>query len=284
MIRTSYRGMRTIRYRGSSLSPSGLRSVGAMHSRLLPLTGLLVLTAGALAGCAGFDSGPRVTEERTVGDIHAVVLDSSGDLRVTVGAEPSLTITAGESIIGRLGSEVTDGVLTLDMEDMPFGWSNPIRYELTVTSLETLTILGSGDADADFSGAVDPAVEVRGSGDVEAHGIDADSVRLTTDGSGELEVTGLKAGALTVRIGGSGGVVIDGTTDSQDVTADGSGGYDAEELRSTSARLTLTGSGDAAVRVADELDVTVDGSGSLSYLGDPAVTKRVTGSGEVGRG
>lgn len=252
-----------------------------MRFRLLPLAAALALLTGSLAGCATFDHGPRVTQEREVGDIHAVVLDSSGDLRVVVGEEPSLRITAGEDVISRLTSEIADGVLTLGMDALSFGWTAPIRYELTVTSLETLTVLGSGDAYADFTGAAEPRVEGRGSGDVEAVGIDAERVTLTTDGSGELEVRGMKADAVVVRIHGSGGVAIDGSAGSQDVEVDGSGSFDADELTSGTARVRLTGSGDASLSVADELDVVVDGSGSASYRGDPVVTKSVSGSGEV---
>lgn len=106
-----------------------------MRSRLL-LIGTVLAAASVLSGCALLPTtGPRVTEEIAVADIDAVELATSCDLTVTLGDASALTVTAGEEIIDRLTAEVVDGVLRLDMEEAPFGWTGEIRYELTVTAL-----------------------------------------------------------------------------------------------------------------------------------------------------
>jgi hypothetical protein len=45
----------------------------------------------------------------------------------------------------------------------------------------------------------------------------------------------------------------------------------------------VSGSGEAVVNVADELDVDVSGSGGVQYIGDPTVAESISGSGDITR-
>ncbi len=216
-------------------------------------------------------------------DVSVVELDTSGDLTVSLGVTPSLRVTAGERIIDSLTAEIDDGVLRLSMDGEPMLRGGEIRYELTVSSLESLTVFGSGDAAVDFAGATSPSVTIRGSGDVEARGMDATDAELTIDGSGAIAVSDAALETLTVRIDGSGEVTIDGTTTTQRVEINGAGGYDAEGLRSTDAFVSIRGSGSAAVTADSTLEAVIDGSGDISYGGDARVTQEVSGSGDVTR-
>ncbi|WP_136056798.1 DUF2807 domain-containing protein [Microbacterium sp. K24] len=254
-----------------------------MRSRLLLASALAIVVASALTGCASIDPGPTVTQARVITDVSAVELDTSGDLTVTLGATPSLTVIAGERIIDRLTADIDGGVLRLGMDGDGMLRSGEIRYELTVSSLESMTVLGSGDAVADFSGATAPTITVRGSGDVEATGLRAAEAVLTIDGSGAIAVRDAAVADLRVRIDGSGGVAIDGTADAQHVEIHGDGGYEAAGLRSTDAVVAIAGAGGAAVTADGTLDATIDGSGDIEYGGHPRVTEDVSGSGDVMR-
>lgn len=216
-------------------------------------------------------------------DVAVVELATSGSLNVTRGTAPSLTITAGEQIIDRLTAEVDDGVLRLGSQGEPREYVGEIRYELVVSTLSSITVEGSGDARVDVTGATDPSIVVRGSGDVEAVGVDARSLSLTLEGSGSIDVAEAQAPKLTVRIEGSGDVRIDGAVDEQDVELRGSGDYTAAGLDSIDARIAIRGPGEAEVSVSGTLDAVVDGSGEITYAGDPRVTKKITGSGELHR-
>ena len=52
-------------------------------------------------------------------------------------------------------------------------------------------------------------------------------------------------------------------------------------LGTESATVTVSGSGGAQVDVTEFLDATVDGSGSITYRGDPRVAQDVDCSGSV---
>ena len=72
-----------------------------------------------------------------------------------------------------------------------------------------------------------------------------------------------------------------GKADSQDIDISGSGSYEALDLESKEAEIDLGGSGKASVNVLDDLDVTISGSGSVQYRGNPTVIQDIRGSGEV---
>lgn len=253
-----------------------------MRSRLL--SGLTLLLAGlALTGCAALDPGPKTTEEREIVDVEVVELDTGGSLHITLGGATSLTVTAGEKVIDSLTSEVDGGVLRLGTDGDPLGYAGEIRYDLTVTSLASITVLGSGDAHVDFTGTSDPVVVVKGSGSVDAAGVDAQTLSLALDGSGSIAVAGATAEEITVRVDGSGGVNIDGTAVRQDAEIRGSGDYSADGLDSDDARVVVLGSGMADVSASATLDAVIDGSGEIAYTGDPRLTEKVEGSGDVVR-
>lgn len=233
---------------------------------------LAAVTAGAallaLAGCVpiwgipGAAAGPRVDEERSIEAVEAVVLQTSGDLTVVVGDTPSLRISAPENVLERLTSDIEGDALVLGLRGPGFGaWLGEIRYELTVPRLSEVTIEGSGDVRADFTGADDVRITIEGSGDVEATGIDAATVESVIDGSGEIDLAG--------------------TTERQTIEINGSGDVDADDLESRTARVEISGSGDVELHVTETLDAEISGSGELRHRGGAAVTGDVSGSGEI---
>lgn len=248
---------------------------------ILSTSALALVTVAALSGCTSLGSGPTVTQERDITDVTAVQLDTSGNLTISLGATPSLTVTAGDKIIDRLTDDVDDGVLRLGLKGDPTRLNAEIRYELTVSSLESLTVVGSGDASVNLSAANKPSILIRGSGDVDASGINAEEAALSIEGSGTIQVRDAAVENLMVRVDGSGEVSVDGATNTQRVEVMGSGGYQALNLRSANAFVTVRGSGKATVTADETLEAAIDGSGVISHGGKARVTENVAGSGDV---
>ena len=169
-------------------------------------------------------------------------LASIGDLRIEQTGTESLTIEADADVLPQLTSGVSSGILELGVApDTTLTTSRPIVYHLTVDTLDSIAVSGAGDATA----------------------------------------SNLRTGRLTVEISGAGEVTLAGTADSQAVTISGNGDYNAEDLRSATAQVTIDAAGDAVLRVSDRLDATVSGVGSVKYIGNPHVTKDVSGVGSV---
>lgn len=199
--------------------------------------------------------GDRISQERAITDVSAVELRSTGTLNVSVGDEPSLTVTGGQLVLEQLTTVVRGDALEIDL---PGSWRNPghLEYDLVLPALSSITLSGSGDV----AGA---------------------EVTVTIDGSGQVDVRGLAAKDTAVVVDGSGAVTLAGSTDSLRVSIPGSGDVRADELTALDAAATIDGSGKALVNATGTLDASIAGAGSITYLGDPEVSRRIDGSGEI---
>ena len=237
-----------------------------MKHRVVPVLLATSAMALALTGCAGLagDLGKTVTQDRDISAATALSLRTSGDVTLTIGSEPSLTITAGDKVIDDLTSEVRNGVLILDEEGSRFGSLGRITYALVLPSVEAITVDGSGSIDAELTTAETLSVAINGSGDLMGEGVD-----VTT---------------LTAQIAGSGSADLIGNAVREAVTIAGSGDFRGADLVATDAAVVVEGSGGADVHVTGTLDAVISGSGSITHTGGATVTSNVSGSGNVEEG
>ncbi len=105
---------------------------------------------------------------------------------------------------------------------------------------------------------------------------------LGIQGSGDARLSGLSGGKLGVKIEGSGDVEGSGRVQSLHLVIEGSGDAKLARLDAEDVQVRIDGSGDAAVSAAKSLDVTIHGSGDVSWHGDaPQVNSQIYGSGEL---
>ena len=221
-----------------------LRAHPAARARLVGATAVMAVAACLLLPGCG---------RRGSGTIGEETRDISGITAVEITGNGHLTIA--QTGIESLSIETDDNLLDRVSTDVvdgslvlePHGIINPtdgIAYTLTVATLEAITVTGSGT----------------------------------------VEVTGLDAQRLDVEISGSGLVTVAGTTTQQHIDIGGAGQYHGRDLRSATTTIDIGGSGTATVSVRHQLDVEIDGSGVVTYYGDPAVEQHVEGAGRVQRG
>jgi hypothetical protein len=229
------------------------------------LVGALVL--GVLTGrFIAIGSGTPKTESRAVSGFTQVALEGSGTLSLRQGDSESLTVTADDNLLADVQTTVSGGRLTLSQHGFTLYFPRtPVRYDLTVKDLTALEISGSGNATATSLHTTD--------------------LRLEISGSGSLTLSGLSLTTLDASISGSGNVTVSGQAQHQTVTVSGSGTYRGRDLASTTARVDVSGSGDVAVQVSSSLDVSISGSGNVTYTGNPAtVSQQISGSGTITKG
>jgi len=230
------------------------------------LVGLAACAAAGLAltGCVSLPavaSGPRVeTQYEVSDDVHALRLETAGDVTVELGDEPGLTISAPKSVSERLTVDEQSGTIVLGMRGP--GWSTgKVSYVLTVRSFDELDLQGAGDVTADFSGA--------------------DEVEITLSGAGDVRATGVDASSVDIEIAGAGDVRIDGTADVGELSVGGAGTIRASELVLARAEAEVSGAGDIHVHATDTLDAEVSGMGDIHVSGDPRITREVSGLGDI---
>ena len=227
-----------------------------------------VSCAAILAGSATVAvTADDVSEEmRSVESFDRIRNKGSFEVYVNVGSEQSVKVTADSEIIGEIETEVRGSTLHIRMDD-DFEWRRyrnieKLRVDITVPSLES--------------------VRVDGSGDFEVHGIDAETFSANVNGSGDIELISAKTQRLNIDVKGSGDVEASGTCTDIDVEVKGSGDVEARDMACASGDIGIMGSGDVSVTLNESVDVGIMGSGDVVVYGKPdKVSTRAMGSGDV---
>ena len=190
-------------------------------------------------------SGMPVTEVRDVAPFTSIELVGSNNVVVRVGEEQTVVVKADDNLIDRVTTEVQSGELIIGSTPGSFSTKSPMSVEVTVPTLDAVTLAGSGNM------AVD--------------GIDAESLRADLPGSGTLSGSGT-ATHLNVTVGGSGAVQF-------------------ARLVADVVHAAVSGSGSIFITATKSLDAAVSGSGVIVYAGNPHdVTRSITGSGAITAG
>lgn len=240
-----------------------------MKNRNLLLAVLAALALSALACVNSIDirtvrgSGEVIEEQRVVEDFSSVNLAGLGHLYIELGQEEALTIEAEDNLIGYIETEVKGQELVISIQDdINIQPEEPIRYYLTVVSLDEVVVSGLGD--------------------VEVPELDVDRFKVLISGAGDIDIDALTADSFEVVISGLGDLnVADGVVDTQEILISGGGSYSASRMESSAAEVTISGLGSANLRVSDTLDVTISGGGDIDYYGSPSVSSSISGLGNL---
>ncbi len=218
---------------------------------------------GVAAVFAGSASGAdTTTEARDVAGFDRVVMRSVGELTIHQGTSEHLEIEAEPQLLPKIGSEVRDGVLYLEILTPQFQTREPLHFRLTVKQLEGLDSMASGS--------------------VNIGALKTDSLELKLTGSGDIHVDSLDATQVDTRLTGAGNVSIGGgQVDQQTLQLQGSGDYAAGGMKSRTTRVNIVGSGNVTVNSSDLLDVRIGGSGDVHYFGTPRIEQSISGAGSV---
>jgi len=208
-------------------------------------------------------SGNVVQEERPVGDFSGIQVTNQGDAIIELGQAESLVVEAEDNLLEHIVTEVRGNTLVLGTENnVNLNNTKPIRYHLTVMTLDDIHITSSGNVTA-------PAMEVNNF-----------AVRVSS--SGNLDMDGIEANRLEVDISSSGNVNIGGgQVEEQNIAITSSGEYDGRNVDSRQAQVRLSSSGDATIRVSDRLQADLSSSGNVYYTGNPEVNINESSSGRA---
>jgi hypothetical protein len=226
----------------------------AQRITLILLAALVALAGVAVALLARHDwggsssssssiqgSGTAATQTRDVPPFTSVDLAGANNVVVHVGGKQSVVVHADDNLAGRVTTAVRDGGLVIGGTGS-FTTRSPMSVEVTVPSLNSVTLSGSGVVTVD--------------------GLHATHFTVDVPGSGVLHVSGT-AGRLKATLGGSGDVQLQNLV-ARDVAA------------------LVAGSGRLQVHATRSLDATVSGVGEIAYSGNPSkVARNITGTGSI---
>lgn len=210
-------------------------------------------------------NGTMKTETRKTSDYDEVSCGGSFDFILVKGTEGTITIEAEENLMEYIIVEVKGNDLVIKSErNVNLSPSNGKQITITVPfqDIESVSLAGSGNITSkDVINAQEFKAAVAGSGDMEIE-ISANNTKASIAGSGNLEIKG-KTNDLKGSVAGSG-----------DLKAFG--------LTANNVDISIAGSGDADVVCNGELKARVAGSGDIHYKGNPtSKDTKVAGSGKI---
>ena len=110
------------------------------------------------------------------------------------------------------------------------------------------------------------------------------NLELITTGSGSIKANYnlIINQQLNSQIIGIGSINLqEGSTLNQTVNIQGNGNYNAFDLQSSNATVNNYGSSQARIRVSDQLDASIFGSGNIYYKDNPNITSSIFGIGQI---
>lgn len=233
------------------------------HTKII--VGLLAILLFLINACNSNSitgSGNIVKEHRRVSGFNKVTVSGPGHLFISQGDSESLEIACDDNIAAHILTIVKSGTLEIGPKNATLKPSEPIRYSLSLKTIDSLKTSGSVLIDGD-------ALRVAG-------------LRVVMSGSGKLSLRNLEAQSIEFDISGSGKINIEsGNTKNQRISISGSGEFSVPNLKSENIDLTISGSGKAKVWATNEMDIKISGSGKVSYHGSPRISTNISGSGKI---
>lgn len=260
---------------------------------------IIVLLTAAFAGCGlrGFHiqfndgnvvvgNGKMDTKTVTIEqEVTGVKSMGSFDVIIDPSLEGEAIIEGDSNVIDLVElNQDSTGDLTVSMQDNTgFTLRRHMTVRIPAVNGGLIELDGSGNITLDANEALKGTafrVSIMGSGDIRLM-LETSDLEVLVSGSGDVD---LKANTQQLKAGisGSGRIRMDGSADNADISINGSGDFDGLDCVTQRTDVSISGSGDINVNVASELTGSINGSGDLTYTGDPAtVSISDNGSGDV---
>jgi hypothetical protein len=189
-------------------------------------------------------NGEQTTATRELNSFAAIRSSGAHPIKIKYGNEFKVVLKGSTNLLPYFKTEVSNNKLVLGYENANVNHDD-LQVEVTLPVLKSISLNGSSRVDV----------------------------------SGEFPLVNL----FNVEVSGSANVMVTNNlnADNLDITISGSGDMDLEKLTAKQATIGISGSGNARVKVRDEIKATISGSGRVYYLGNPTIDSRISGSGSV---
>ncbi|CAL1516676.1 head GIN domain-containing protein [Chitinophaga sp. MM2321] len=208
-------------------------------------------------------SGNVITEERSIPPFHQLKVEGSMDVYLSQGPAKAAVIEAEDNIIPVIEILMEGDQLKVRYKrNTSVSTHKDVKVYLTTPEVDELSLSGSGDLkmNGKFNAKQD--------------------IKLSLSGSGNIEGS-INAPAVKAAISGSGNMDLKGETKDVSLSIAGSGNFDGDDLLAENVAVSIAGSGDASVHASVKLDAKIAGSGDVKYKGNPQISSSVAGSGSV---
>jgi hypothetical protein len=211
-------------------------------------------------------NGPVTAQTRTVQAFNGIDLRMNGYVYYTNSNTVKVEVVAPQSLHSIIETNVVNNQLVVRYSTgKTYDADDRIRINVSAPNVTSLQLNTSGSIYC--LNDMQPAnlyLHSSGSGDISLQKVVTNTLEIASTQSG--------------RITAGGGIAV-----TEKLKTDGSGRIDVSAVATRNATARTIGSGDISLRVSDNLDVTIDGSGSVYFSGYPALSSHISGSGHIVR-
>ena len=224
---------------------------------------LLATTSQAQKKIKG--NGNLTTITRTTSNYDAITFAGPYDYILVSGKEGKIKIEGEENLLDYIITEVKNGTLSVRTEN---------KVNLHTSKNKTIKITVPFE---DIN-----AVSLTGSGDVwNENTISTPHFKTSVTGSGDI-ILDVEATSVDATVTGSGDLTLKGKVTNLQANVTGSGDFKGFDLIANDVNVSVNGSGDAKVVCNGHLTARVSGSGNIKYSGNPKTEDtKVAGSGSI---
>lgn len=190
-----------------------------------------------------------------------ITLDFPAEILIKKGETQNIKINAQPEIFAAMTKSVSNNEWLIDLSNFNGSYEG-VTIEITMPTITGLFTTSTGD------------ITVTDKFDKVA------LLTLSVDGTGNIQFEG-SADQIDLLIDGSGDIDLKGATDFLNARLSSTGDLHAFGLNSTVVELVSTSTGDAEIRVEEELTVTMTSTGDVKYKGYPQITSRISGTGDL---
>lgn len=210
-------------------------------------------------------NGNLTKSVRTVGNYTAISSGGSWDVIISYGTDKDVIIEADENLMSYIITEVKGDKLTIKTDNyINLKSKNRIKVYVSLTKVTGIALAGSGN--------------ITGVGNF----TNDDKTTFSVAGSGNINLDFKSIERVGISIAGSGNVILKGKTDALGVSIAGSGDAICKDLLADDVKVSIAGSGSSKVNASNSLKVSVVGSGDVYYTGSVTnISKSIAGSGKV---
>lgn len=231
---------------------------------------LLILAISVIVSSCNFmgyhrihGNGHVITEERALARVEKIKLSGVLDMELSPAPATSVKIEADENVLPYVITRMEDGFLVVRMRDhILLSDAHPIKVYVTTPRLEEVHLSGSGN--------------ITGKGRFTG----ADRLKAKVSGIGNI-VMEVNTPEVDATINGSGSITLSGETRNEEIQISGIGDFHGDGLKAETAKVKISGSGNARLYADKSLDARIAGIGSVYYKGNPAISQKISGSGSI---
>lgn len=241
-----------------------------MHTKYIPVFKLffLILITSSLISCNKDNrlfctkgKGDIVSENRPMTNFNRISLQTNANVFVNIDEGFSVRVKSYENIASLIKTELSGSTLFISRDECIRRTNDHLNVYVTLPDLDLLEVEGAGN------------IIVRNT-------FNTFSLTNRVSGSGSITMNCIVQ-QMNSEVSGSGNIHLTGSTNVHNASISGSGDIRSFSMNSSEANVTVSGSGNADIRVNDVLNVEISGSGNVRYLGFPSINSDLSGSGSL---